>query len=79
MFVKIWDAWTHGTPLGYAYGSIEPLGFHGVISGVRRRSSETWLKAYLHHSSFYFLLYWAKMGFDKSLENCVRVRRVCKC
>jgi len=27
---------------------------------------------------FYFLLYCAKMGFDKSLENYVRVRRVCK-
>jgi len=27
---------------------------------------------------FYFLLHWAKMGFDKSLENYVRVRRVWK-
>jgi len=27
---------------------------------------------------FYFLSYWAKMGFDKSLENSVRVRRVSK-
>jgi len=27
---------------------------------------------------FSFLLYWAKMGFDKTLENYVRVRRVCK-
>jgi len=27
---------------------------------------------------FYFLMYWGKMGFDKSLENYVRVRRVCK-
>jgi len=26
----------------------------------------------------YFLLYRAKKGFDKSLENYVRVRRVCK-
>jgi len=24
------------------------------------------------------MLYWAKMGFDKSLENHVRVRCVCK-
>jgi len=24
-------------------GSIEPLGFDGAVSGVRRRSSETWL------------------------------------
>jgi len=25
---------------------------------------------------FYFLLYWAKIGFDKSLENYERVQRV---
>jgi len=31
-------------------GPIEPLGFDGTISGVRRRSSETWLKAWLYHS-----------------------------
>jgi len=27
---------------------------------------------------FYFLLHWAKREFDKSLDICVRVRRVCK-
>jgi len=59
-------------------GSIEPLGFDGAVSEVRRRSSETWLKVWLYHNKFYFLLYWAKMGFDKSLESYVRVRRVCK-
>jgi len=26
----------------------------------------------------YSLLYWAKLGFDKSLEYCVSVRRDCK-
>jgi len=26
----------------------------------------------------YFVLYWAKMRFDKYLENYVSVRRVCK-
>jgi len=69
-------------------GSIEPLGFDGAVSGVRRRSSETWLKAWLYRSKltmgifvathFYFLLYWPKVGCGKRLENCVRVRRVCK-
>jgi len=27
---------------------------------------------------FYLLLYWTKMGFDKSLENYVRARRAWK-
>jgi len=27
---------------------------------------------------FYFLLYWAKMGYDKSLENYARVQRFVK-
>jgi len=33
---------------------------------------------FISATHFYFLLYWAKMGFDKSLANYVRVRRVCK-
>ena len=31
-------------------GSSEPLGFDGVVSKVRWRSSETWIKAWLYHS-----------------------------
>jgi len=27
---------------------------------------------------FYFISYWAKMGFNKMLENYLRIRRVCK-
>jgi len=30
-------------------GSIEPLGFDRAVSGVRGRSSEIWLKAWLYH------------------------------
>ena len=51
-------------------GSIEPPGFDWACSRFRRRSSETWMKAWLCHSKF--LLYWTKMGFDKNLENYVR-------
>jgi len=29
-------------------------------------------------AQFYFLLYWGKMGYDKSLENDVMVRRIYK-
>jgi len=31
-----------------------------------------------HVTHFYFLLYWAQMGFDKTLDNYVRVRFVCE-
>jgi len=33
---------------------------------------------FISATGFYFMIYWAKMRFDKSLENHVRVRRVCK-
>ena len=74
-------------------GSIETLGFDGAVSGVRRRSSQTWpiawdycmikykvklLNDLISVTHFYCLLYWANMGFDKSLDNYVRVRLVCK-
>jgi len=51
--------------------SIEPLGFDGAVSGVRRRSSDF---------SYPYLLsaVLGKNVFDKSLENYVRFRRVCK-
>jgi len=48
-------------------GSIEPLGFDGAVSGVRGRSSETWLKAWLYHN-FCFLLYWAKWDSTKAWQ-----------
>jgi len=31
-----------------------------------------------HVTHFEFMLFWAKTGFDKGLENYVRVRHVCK-
>ena len=68
-------------------GRIEPLGFDGTISGVRRTSSEICLKAWdycrikyklsndlISAIHFYFLLYWAKMGLDKSLENNIMLQ-----
>jgi len=55
----------------FKLGSIEPLGFDGTVLGVRRRSFESC-------NPFYFVLYWEKMGFDKSLENYVRVWCACK-
>ena len=64
-------------------GSIEPPGFDGAVFSVRRRDKSCWLNPRESGSAiyipvvqglggvtyFYFLLYWAKMGFDKSLEN----------
>ena len=59
-------------------GAIKPLGFDGAVSGVRRRSSETWLKAWdyciikykllndlISPTHFYHLLHWAKWGSTK--------------
>jgi len=46
------------------WGSTEP--FQGFDKGHLK-----------HVTHFYFLLYWAKMGFGKILENYVRVRCVC--
>jgi len=52
-------------------GSIEPLGFDEAVSGVRRRSSD--------FSNPYLLsVALGKILSNKSLENYVRVRRVCK-
>jgi len=52
-------------------GSIEPLRFDGAVSGVRRKSSD-------FSNPFLLCVVLGKMGFDKSLGNYVRVRRVCR-
>jgi len=54
--------------------SIESLGFDGAVSGffrVRRRSPD-------FSNPFLLSVILGKMGFDESLENYVRFRRVYK-